>query len=123
MHRVLNAPLAVLTGPAVAYIIALLLVLRLIASRFDRVRIEKDGGCGASWIPFFDAVASLALGLMSLTFFNPAGVPVIGMAFAAVGFLRESRESKRSFALILLALGTLLCGYATFISLSHARHE
>lgn len=74
-------------------------------------------------MPLFDGVVSVLLGAMSLGFLNPAGVPVIGFAFAGAGFVRESRESKRIFALILLAVGAALCGYATFISLSHAGHD
>jgi hypothetical protein len=105
--------LAELTGTSVACIVIALVVLRLIASRVVR----------ASWIPLFDGVASALLGAMSLGFLNPAGVPVIGFAFAAVGLLRESQESKRVFVFILLAIGAALCGYATFISLSHAGHD
>ena len=105
--------LAALTGTAVAYIVIALIVLRLIASRIAR----------ASWMPLFDGVVSILLGAMSLGFLNPAGVPVVGLAFAAVGFLRESRESKRIFVFGLLALGAILCGYATFISLRHAGHD
>ena len=102
-----------LTGTAVAYIVIALIVVRLIASRV----------VSASWIPLFDGVVSIVLGSMSLGFLNPAGVPVVGLAFAAVGFLRESRESKRIFVFVLLAVGAVLCGYATFISLSHAGHD
>jgi hypothetical protein len=105
--------LAALTGTGVAYIVIALIVLRLVASRI----------VSASWIPLFDGVISILLGAMSLGFLNPAGVPVVGLAFAAVGFLGESRQSKRSFIFILLALGAALCGYATFISLSHAGHD
>ena len=105
--------LAALTGTAVAYIVILFVVLRLIASRV----------VSASWMPLFDGVVSVLLGAMSLGFLNPAGVPVIGLAFAAAGFVRESRESKRIFVFILLAIGAALCGYATFISLSHAGHD
>jgi hypothetical protein len=105
--------LAELAGISVAYIVIALVVLRLIANRV----------VGASWIPLFDGVASVLLGGMSVGFLNPAGVPVIGLAFAAVGLLRESQESKRIFVFILLATGAALCGYATFISLSHAGHD
>jgi hypothetical protein len=105
--------LAALTGTAVAYIVIALIVLRLVASRI----------VSASWIPLFDGVISILLGAMSLGFLNPAGVPVVGLAFAAVGFLGESRQRKRGFIFILLALGAALCGYATFISLSHAGHD
>jgi len=64
-----------------------------------------------------------ASGAMSVGSLNPAGVPVIGLAFAAVGLLRESRESKRIFVLILLGTGAALCGYATLVSLSRAGHD
>ena len=105
--------LATLTGTAVAYIVIALIALRLIASRVVR----------ASWMPLFDGTVSVLLGALSLGFLNPAGVPVVGLAFAAVGFLRESRESMRIFVFVLLSVGALLCGYATFISLSHAGHD
>ena len=105
--------LEALTGTAVAYVVIALIVLRLIASRI----------ISASWTPLFDGIASILLGAMSLGFLNPAGVPVVGLAFAAVGFLRESRESRRVFVFILLAAGAALCGYATFISLSHTGHD
>ena len=105
--------LAELTGTGVASIVIALVVLRLIASRL----------VGASWIPLFDGVASVLLGAISVGFLNPAGVPVVGLAFSAVGLLRESQESKRIFVFILLAAGATLCGYATFISLSHAGHD
>src|SRR5260370_6313915 len=94
--------LAVLTGTAVAYIVIVLVVLRLIVGRV----------VSASWIPLFDGVVSIVLGAVSLEFLNPAGVPVIGLAFAAVGLVHESRESKRIFVFILLAVGIALCGYA-----------
>jgi hypothetical protein len=105
--------LAELTGAGVACIVIALVVLRLVASRV----------VGASWVPLFDGVASVLLGAMSIGFLNPAGVPVVGLAFAAVGLLRESQESKRVFVFILLAAGAALCGYATFVSLSHAGHD
>jgi hypothetical protein len=108
-----NPFLAAISGTAVAYIIILLVVLRLIASRVVR----------ASRMPLFDGTVSVLLGAMSLGFLNPAGVPVVGLAFAAVGFLRESRESRRVFVFVLLAVGAVLCGYATFISLSHTGHD
>jgi hypothetical protein len=108
-----NSHLAMLTGTAVAYIVIVLIVLRLVASRV----------VSASWIPLFDGVVSILLGAMSLGFENPAGVPVIGLAFAAVGFARESREGKRTLVFILLAVGAAPCAYATFISLGHAGHD
>lgn len=111
--RIVNPFLAVLTDTAVAYIVIVLVVLRLIASRM----------VSASWMPLLDGVVSILLGAMSLGFLNAAGIPVIGLAFAAVGVLRESRESKRIFVFILLAVGAALCGYATFIALSHAGHD
>jgi uncharacterized membrane protein YcaP (DUF421 family) len=104
--------LAALTGTAVAYIVIALIVLRLIGRRV----------VSASWMPLFDGIVSIVLGAMSLSFLNPAGVPVIGLAFAA-GLICESRESKRVLVFILLAAGAVLCGYATFISLSHAGHD
>jgi hypothetical protein len=108
-----NPFLAALTGTTVAYIVILVVVLRLIASRVVR----------ASWMPLFDGIVSVLLGAMSLGFLNPAGLPVVGLAFVAVGFLLESRESRRIFVFVLLAVGAVLCGYATFISLSHAGHD
>lgn len=74
-------------------------------------------------MPLFDGTVSVLLGAMSLGFLNPAGVPVVGLAFAAVGFLRESRESRCIFVFVLLTVGAVLCGYATFISLSHVGHD
>jgi hypothetical protein len=105
--------LAALTGTAVAYIVIGLIVLRLIASRIVR----------ASWIPLFDGVVSVLLGGMAFAFLNPAGVPVVGLAFAAAGLVRESREGKRIFVFLLLVVGAALCGYATFVSLSHTGHD
>src|SRR5438552_10623714 len=102
----LNMFLAALTGTAVAYIVIGLVVLRLIASRI----------ASAAWIPPFDGIVSILLGALSIGFLNPAGVPVIGLAFAAVGFVRESRETKRVLVFTVLAVGTALCGYAAFIS-------
>jgi len=93
--------------------VIVLVALRLIASRIVR----------ASWMPLFDGLASVLLGAMSLGFQNPAGIPVIGLAFAAVGFVRETREGKRVFVFIPLTLGAALCVYTTFISLSHAGHD
>jgi hypothetical protein len=102
--------LAAITGTAVAYIIIALVVLRLIASRVLR----------ASWTPLFDAIVSVVLGALSFRFLNPAGVPVIGLAFAAAGFVCESRAMKRTWMFVLLGVGGALCGYATFISLHAA---
>jgi hypothetical protein len=100
---------AALTGTAVAYTLVILVVVRLVVGR-----ILSSAG-----IPLFDAVASLLIGGLSLGFLNPAGVPVIGLAFAAAGLLRESREGKRGFVFILLGIAIVLCAYATFISLRH----
>jgi hypothetical protein len=113
MHAFVNPLLAALEGTVVAYIVIALIVSRLIASRVF----------SASWMPPFDGIVSVLLGAMSLGFQNPAGIPVIGLAFAAVGFLRESRESKRVGVFALLAVGAVLCGYATFISLGRAGHD
>lgn len=68
-------------------------------------------------MPIFFAVASILFGAGSFAFDNPAGVPVFGLAFAAAGFLRESRGAKRSYVFGLLAIGVALCAYATFLSL------
>lgn len=92
-----------------AYVVIGLIVFRLIASRV----------VSASWMPLFDAIVSVVLGVLSLGFLNPAGVPVIGLAFAAAGLVRESREGKRAWIFVLLAIGTALCAYATFISFHH----
>jgi len=112
MH-IVKPLLAELTGISVACIVIALVVLRLIASRV----------VGASWLPLFDGVASVLLGAVSVGFLNPAGVPVIGLAFAAVGLLRESRGGKRILVFILLVAGATLCGYATFVSLGRAGHD
>jgi hypothetical protein len=111
--RTVKPFLAALTGTAIAYIVIGVIVVRLIASRV----------VSASWMPLFDSVASILLGAMSLGFVNPAGVPVVGLAFAAAGLVGESRESKRMFVFVLLVLGAALCGYATFVSLSHSGHD
>ena len=68
-------------------------------------------------MPVFFAIASIIFGAGSFAFGNPAGMPVLGLAFAAAGFLRESRSSKRLFVFVLLAVGVVLCAYATFLSL------
>ena len=68
-------------------------------------------------MPVFFAIASIIFGAGSFAYGNPAGVPVFGLAFAAAGFLRESRSSKRRFVFALLAVGVVLCAYATFLSL------
>jgi hypothetical protein len=48
-------------------------------------------------------------GIGAFAFADPVGVPVFGLAFAAAGFLREFRGSKRLFVFILLGAGTLIC--------------
>jgi hypothetical protein len=68
-------------------------------------------------MPIFFAVASIIFGAGSFAFGNPAGVPVFGLAFAAAGFLRESRGSKRRLVFALLAIGAVLSVYGTFLSL------
>ena len=107
--RVVNPLVAALTGTAVAYTLIVLVVVRLVAGRI----------VASSGIPLFDVIVSLLVGGLSLGFLNPAGVPVIGLAFAAAGLLRESRQHRRLFVFILLAVGIALCGYATLISLRH----
>jgi hypothetical protein len=104
---------AALTGTAVAYIVIALIVLKLIARRV----------VSASWIPLFDGVVSVVPGATSLGLLNPAGVPVVGLAFAAADLTCESRANKRIFVFIFLAAGAALCGYATYISLNHAGHD
>jgi hypothetical protein len=105
-------PLLVITGTTVAYIVIVLVVLRLIAGRV----------LGA-WTPLFDGAVSILFGVVSIGFQNPAGVPVIGLAFAAAGFLRESRERRRAWMFVVLAVGIALCGYATLSSLHHANDD
>ena len=105
--------LAVISGTAVASIVILLIVLRLIAGRV----------VSASWIPVFDGFASIALGAMSLGFLNSAGVPVVGLAFAGIGMLHESRDSNRNMVFGILAIGAILSTWAMFISLRHAGHD
>jgi len=62
-------------------------------------------------------VLALLFGIGAFAFMNPAGVPVFGLAFAATGFLRESRGSKRLAVFILLGAGTLVCAVGTLRSL------
>jgi hypothetical protein len=68
-------------------------------------------------MPIFFAIASILFGAGSFAFANSAGVPVFGLAFAAAGFLRESRGAKRRFVFVLLIVGAALCAYGTFLSL------
>ena len=63
----------------------------------------------ASWIPLFDGVVSVLLGTTSLGFLNPAGVPVVGLAFAAAGLTCESRANKRIFVFIFTRLPERHC--------------
>jgi hypothetical protein len=61
-------------------------------------------------------ILALFFGIGAFTFANPAGVPVFGLAFAAAGFLREFRNSKRVAVFILLGLATLICVFGTLRS-------
>lgn len=62
------------------------------------------------------ASLALLLGLGAFAFANPAGVPISGLAFAAAGFLRESRRNKRIAVFILLGVGALICALGTLRS-------
>jgi hypothetical protein len=64
----------------------------------------------------FFAVVSIIFGAGSFSFANSAGVPVFGLAFAAAGFLRESRARKRPFVFALLIIGLALSAYGTLLS-------
>jgi hypothetical protein len=64
----------------------------------------------------FFGVLAVVFGIGTFAFVNPAGVPVFGLAFAAAGFLRESRGSKRMAVFILLGAGTLICAFGTLRS-------
>jgi hypothetical protein len=68
-------------------------------------------------MPIFFAVVSITFGAGSFAFANSAGVPVFGLAFAAAGFLRESRGRRRPVVFALLTVGLALCSYGTFLSL------
>jgi hypothetical protein len=57
---------------------------------------------------FFAALA-VAFGIGGFVFVNPAGLPIFGLAFAAAGFLRESRSRKRKAVLAFLGIGALVC--------------
>ena len=57
----------------------------------------------------FFGLLAVVFGIGAFAFANPAGVPVFGLAFAAAGFLRESRGSKRVAVFVLLGAGTLIC--------------
>jgi len=62
-------------------------------------------------------ILALFFGIGAFAFANPAGVPVFGLAFAAAGFLREFRNSKRAAVFFLLGLATLICAFGTLRSL------
>ena len=66
----------------------------------------------------FFGLLAVVFGIGAFAFANPAGVPVFGLAFAAAGFLRESRGSKRMAGFILLGAGSLICA----VGLSRAFH-
>jgi hypothetical protein len=57
----------------------------------------------------FFGILAFVFGVGAFAFSNPVGVPVFGLAFAAAGFLRESRGGKRTAVYILLGTGTLIC--------------
>ena len=54
------------------------------------------------------AVLSLALGLGAFAFRDPAGVPVLGLAFGLAAVLREYRGLKRRVVLALAAVGCVV---------------
>jgi hypothetical protein len=54
-------------------------------------------------------VLAVVFGIGAFAFADPVGVPIFGLAFAAAGFLREPRESKRVAVMILIGAGTLIC--------------
>jgi hypothetical protein len=54
-------------------------------------------------------ILAVVFGIGAFAFADPVGVPIFGLAFAAAGFLRESRGSERAAVLILLCMGTLIC--------------
>ncbi len=53
-------------------------------------------------------VASILLGAVSFALADPAGVPVLGLALAAAGLVRESRREKRTATIALCGAGALL---------------
>ena len=57
----------------------------------------------------FFGLLAVVFGVGAFAFANPAGVPIFGLAFAAAGFLREFRGSKRMVVFILLGAGSLIC--------------
>jgi len=64
----------------------------------------------------FFGILTVAFGVGAFAFANPAGVPVFGLAFAAAGFLREFRSTKRMAVFVLLGAGTLICVVGTLRS-------
>jgi hypothetical protein len=68
-------------------------------------------------MPLFFAVVSIMFGAGAFAFENSAGVPVFGLAFAAAGFLRESRGAKRNWIFALLIIGLGLSAFGTVLSL------
>jgi len=57
----------------------------------------------------FFGLLAVVFGIGAFAFADPVGVPVFGLAFAAAGFLRESRGSKRMAVFVLLGVGSLIC--------------
>ena len=57
----------------------------------------------------FFGLLAVVFGIGALVFADPVGVPVFGLAFAAAGFLRESRGSKRMAVFVLLGAGSMIC--------------
>jgi hypothetical protein len=57
----------------------------------------------------FYGVLAVVSGIGGFVFADPAGVPVFGLAFAAAGFMRESRGSRRAGVFALLGVGSLIC--------------
>jgi hypothetical protein len=62
------------------------------------------------------AILSLGAGVASFAAGNPAGLPVLGLAFGAAGALREYRGLKRSWVLGLVAIGLVVCIYEAVIA-------
>jgi hypothetical protein len=57
----------------------------------------------------FYGLLAVVFGIGAFAFANPAGVPVFGLLFAAAGFFREIRGTKRMIVFILLGAGSLIC--------------
>jgi hypothetical protein len=66
----------------------------------------------------FFGILSVVFGVGAFAFANPAGVPIFGLAFAAAGFLRESRGGKQMLVFVLLGAGALICT----VGLLHSFH-